>query len=199
MVIKMLTAQELIRKRLDMFLGDIKRVSLFEELVFESLCHAFDEAIDGDCLNVSLTIEPAGKVVTRYDAGISLKLDALSRPFADVIFSELSACSNRKKHIEIGSKFCRIGLAVLNAVSSELTVATVCGGKSGLQTYAEGKALGDFKITASDKPNETVIDFTFDQELLGTHEIQVENLRRMAEELTLDLPPDFNLVVVEAC
>jgi hypothetical protein len=38
MVIKMLTAQELIRKRLDMFLGDIKRVSLFEELVFESLC-----------------------------------------------------------------------------------------------------------------------------------------------------------------
>lgn len=194
---KVVTVPELVRGRLGMFVGDINRATLFEELVLESLCHAFDEVIDGRCSHASLRVGSPGEVTVEYDAGINLKPDYVSlKPFADKLFCELYACSNQKKHFEVGSKFCQMGLAVLTAVCSRLDVVTIFDGKRGCQTYLKGIAPEEFKVAVSTELNRTVIRFVFDEALLGKCVIHIDALRQAADELVADLPKNFELRIV---
>lgn len=184
-----LSLSKAIRRNPDRFLGNLERDGLLEELAFESLCHAIDEAIDGNCTQIRVAVDRE-MVVVEYDAGISLDIHPIAGGvFADVIFTELLACSNHKKHIEIGSKYCRYGLAVLNAACSQFQVDTIANGKQGIQTYFQGKAQESFDICSCDRKDRTVLRFKLDRELLGNCDLSIERLRIKASTLMQDLSP----------
>ncbi len=187
MEIEILSSVEAVRCRPWMWLGELKRENLFEDLILEALCHAIDEALDQRCKHIQISIEPAGTVFLQYDAGIPLTIHSKTgRPDADVFLTELLACHNLKKHIEVGSNYCQYGLAALNAVCSEFRVDTVCDGLRGQQVYIQGKAARDFIISASNDRDQTQFRLIFDEALLGHHEIQLDRLQVKAERIEQD-------------
>ncbi|MGG6295763.1 hypothetical protein ACQ4M4_15350 [Leptolyngbya sp. AN02str] len=195
MEIEILSSVEAVRRRPVLWLGDLKRENLFEDLIFEALCHALDEALEHRCRHIQISIEPAGEVFLQYDAGIPLTIHPKTgRPAADVFFTELSACHNLKKHIEVGSNYCQYGLAALNAVCSEFRVDTVCDGQHGKQVYIQGKTAQDFIISASNDRDQTQLRFIFDEVLLGHHEIQLARLLVKAEKIEQDFAVKLDIV-----
>ena len=185
--IVVLEGLDAIRCRASMYLGRLEREDLFDDLIFEALCHAIDEALDDRCKHINIDINRAGIVSIQYNACMSLELKRNGKPEADSYFSELYACHNLKKHIEVGSKYCRHGLYLLNAVCSELQVDIVARGKWGKQTYIKGKADRDFVISDSSESDRTQFQFRFDEELLGKHNIHLDGLQLKADELMQDL------------
>jgi DNA gyrase/topoisomerase IV subunit B len=178
-----------IRCRPNMYLGELEREDLFDELVFEALCHAIDESVDNHCKNIQVYIEDlSGAVSIHYDVGISLDINTTTgKSLVTSLFTELLACHNLKKHIEVGSKYCQYGLAVLNAVCSHLEVDTVKRGQRSLQTYTKGKLTEDFLVPSNLEDTEgTNVRFFFDDELLGKHEIHLDRLESKAKELIQD-------------
>jgi DNA gyrase/topoisomerase IV subunit B len=178
-----------IRYRPNVYLGELKREDLFDDLIFEALCHAIDESVDNRCRNIQIYIEDlSGAVSIHYDVGISLDINAnTGKSLVTLLFTELLACHNLKKNIEVGSKYCQYGLAVLNAVCSHLEVDTVHGGQRSLQTYTKGKLTDNFLVSSNLEDTErTNIRFFFDDELLGKHEIHFDRLKSKAQELIQD-------------
>jgi DNA gyrase/topoisomerase IV subunit B len=71
----------IVRCRPSAYLGDLEREDLFDDLIFEALCHSIDEAIEGNCTKIQITIETAGSILVQYDAGISLAITQ-GKPFS---------------------------------------------------------------------------------------------------------------------
>jgi DNA gyrase/topoisomerase IV subunit B len=187
MEIEVLTWSEALRRRPTQYLGELGREGLLEDLIFEALCHAVDEAINGNCTRIQIRLK-TNEVAVKYDAGLPLDINPKSQKLiADILLTELLACHNLKKHIEIGSKYCHFGLAILNALCSKFQVDTVCNGQHGTQTYHKGEAKQGFSISDSSDINQTQFHFTLDRELLGLHEIDTRRLRTKAEELMQDI------------
>jgi DNA gyrase/topoisomerase IV subunit B len=177
--IVVIEGSDAIRCRASKYLGELERADLFDDLIFEALCHAIDESLDDRCKHINIYIDRAGVITVEYDAGIPLHI-------ANGLLTQLYACHNLKKHIEVGSEYCQIGLAVLNAVCSEFQVDIICNGKHGKQTYIKGKAEHDFAVFDSHEIDRTQFQFSFDEELLGKHEIHVDRLKVKAQELMQD-------------
>jgi len=121
--IGVISGMEAIRRRPHLYLGDLTSPDLNTKLFMQSLCHAVDDVIDNKCSQISMLIGEEKGVVS-YNSGMPLKPDSSSddQPAAFMFLSVLSACHNRKKHTEVGSEFCELGLAVLNAMCAELFV-----------------------------------------------------------------------------
>jgi DNA gyrase/topoisomerase IV subunit B len=117
MEIEVLPGLEAVRRRPQLYLGELGREDLFDDLILESLCHAIDEAMDSNCHDISIRLETADAILVRYDAGINLELHPKSgKRLVDILLTELRACHNLKKHMKVGSEYCQYGLAVLNAL-----------------------------------------------------------------------------------
>jgi DNA gyrase/topoisomerase IV subunit B len=182
--IQVLPGLEVVRRRPRMYVGELEREELFDDLILEALCHAIDEAVDLNCKHIEINIESSGFVFIQYDAGISLDIHPRSgKRAAHVLLTSIGACHNLKNHIEVGSEYCRYGLAVLNAMCSEFQVNTVCNGQSGQQVYRRGDAEQDFIISSSSTSNQTQFRFTLDEEILGKHEVHIERLQAKMKEL----------------
>jgi DNA gyrase/topoisomerase IV subunit B len=184
--IEILSSVEVVRRRPEMWLGDLSQKSLLADLIFEALCHALDEVLDGRCHYIQINIESTGSVCLQYDVGIPLTIyPETGKSLADSIFTEHSACHNLKKHLHImvGSEYCQYSLATLNAVCSEFHVNTVFEGQRGSQVYFQGVAQQDFVITTCGDSDGTQIKFTFDELFLGHREIQLAHLQSKIAKL----------------
>jgi DNA gyrase/topoisomerase IV subunit B len=188
--IVVLDAIDAIRCHTNLYLGQLERDDLFDDIIFESLCHAIDEAIDNSCKYIKIDIDRIGIVHVKYDASISLKV-------ANTFFTTRYACHNLKKHIEVGSKYCQHGLVLLNAICSEFQVDIIHNGQWGRQTYLKGKAERDMFILNTDEIDRTQFRFRFDEELLGKHEIHLNRLQIKAEELMSDFGITIEIASVE--
>ncbi|WP_257386181.1 hypothetical protein [Tahibacter caeni] len=196
--ITVVSAAAAIRSRADMYL-DLHDPALPARLVLQSLCHAIDEAMDGRCSAASLRVAPDGLIEVRYDAGMPLQDDefAPGQPVALSLFRVLLACHSRKKHIEVGAELCEIGLAVLNAVCSELTADIVEGGRTAQLRFAAGELLQETAPQPSAGPDCTQIRFRLDAGVLpdarpGANALQeaVTTLRRRLPRLRIELQID---------
>jgi DNA gyrase/topoisomerase IV subunit B len=191
-----------VRRRPQMYIGDLNRESLFEDLILESLCHAIDEAIEGRCKNIQIA-EGNAIVCVQYDAGMPLTLTKSGKPIAHHLLATIGACHNLKKNIEVGSKYCQYGLAVLNALCSSFQVYTVHDGQCGQQEYIKGDSeLTDeqyeeknFTISASNEVEHTRFRFILDEELLGSHTIKLDSLQNRIGELMEDFAMQLQITV----
>ena len=72
-----------------MYLGKLEREDLFDDLIFEALCHAIDESLDDRCKHINIDIDLDSVVYVRYDAAMSLGITPSGRPTADELMNDL--------------------------------------------------------------------------------------------------------------
>lgn len=167
--IEVLTAIEAIRRRTTMYVGPLDDPAVPVELLMQSLCHAVDCAIDGQCTSVKIAIK-GRDVEVAYDAGIPLQEDKQPQDqVLNVFMSHLAGCHNRKKHIHVGHEFCNLGLAVLNALSERMAVTTRCAGLETTYTFERGEFRQALPIQAGQGPDATTMHFRLDSDIFGSN------------------------------
>lgn len=187
--IRVISAAAAIRSRVNLYL-DLDDPELAVKLVVQSLCHAIDEAMDGRCTIASLRVAQDGLVEIHYDAGMPLREDEFEpgQSVAVSLFRVLLACHSRKKHLEVGAELCEIGLAVLNAVCSELTAEIVEGGRTASLRFAEGELLEETALRPATDPDRTRIRFRLDASVLPNRCPDTGGLRKAVARLQQQLP-----------
>lgn len=189
--IEVLEGLEPIRRRAQMYVGDLSRAELPSDLILASLCHAIDEAMEGNCKHITVTIRDT-EVCTCYDTGMSLKVHPRTgKVAAETLISILLACHNMKKNFEVGSMYCKLGLAVLNALSSEFHAEIVANGRVGRQAYKKGVAQTPFIIEALSAPNKTELCFRLDNEIIQACSFDIEYLRQETVDIIENLDVDL--------
>jgi len=187
--ITVVSAAAVVRSRADQYL-DLGDPELAAKLVVQSLCHAIDEAMDGRCTTASLRVAQNGLAEIHYDAGMPLQEDEFEpgQSVAVSLFRVLLACHSRKKHLEVGTELCEIGLAVLNAVCSELTAEIVEGGCTASLRFAEGELLEETSSQPATGADCTRIRFRLDASVLPNTRPDTGDLRKAVARLQQQLP-----------
>jgi len=142
--IQTLSARDHVRKRPLLYFNDCFENQSLDKLVFEVLCHAFDEYFEGNCSQIHLQLEKDAFTVN-YNAGMSLESRG-ELSSAECIMTKQFACSNQKKHLAVGEKYCGIGMATVHFAA----------GHCRLETYSNGK-LGRFEITDGETSSSDII------------------------------------------
>jgi DNA gyrase/topoisomerase IV subunit B len=138
--IEILEGGQAIRRRPGLYFDCFEKKSL-DSLAFEIACHAFDEYFDGKCTELRLTVWGDACSIW-YNAGMSLQL----MPYEDftdleAMMTVLYACTNLKKHLAVGKKYCHVGMASVNHASEKCLVTTVCEGQKGTFEFADGEII----------------------------------------------------------
>lgn len=186
--IEVVSATELVRRRQHMFF-DTGKPDIASDLAMQALCHAVDEAVDGRCRAIAVAVR-GPRVQVRYDCGMPLAADASDPDWtvAEMFLLTLSACSSRKKHIEIGSEFCSIGMAVLNALCAEMNVDIVDEGRHVQLRFERGVQIGVCAPEPSERADGTAIEFELDGSVLRDVALSEIALRAALDALAARFP-----------
>lgn len=155
-------------------------------LVLDALCHAVDEYFDDHCNEISIGIE-GNRMVIEYNAGMSLEIShGLTK--AECIMTKIGACSNEKKHLEVGAEFCHLGMATINAATEKCEVNTVCNRQSGHLIFEKGHTIFT-EITSGDHTEDfTKISFEMSKEIFGDLTFDINDLQSRINILKEKLP-----------
>ncbi|WP_294283978.1 hypothetical protein [uncultured Chryseobacterium sp.] len=190
--IKTLEGMEHVRLRPNLYFEDCFKENNLNSLVFGALCHAIDEYFDNNCSEIIVNAK-SNSLLVKYNAGMSLdKSWDLTK--AECIMTKIGACSNEKKHLEVGDEFCRVGMTVINAVSDRCELKTVWNKKSGHFIFERGETV--FKeISETDSSEDfTTISFEINSEIFGdfvfdrnTLELKIIELKKRLPDLKIEL------------
>lgn len=181
--IHVVTARESVRLRPQHYFDTCFEEKKLDSLVFESLCHAFDEYYDGKCDQISLTIwKDAFKV--RYNAGMPLgEAKAHRLPFPVEIMTQIFACSNLKKHLSVGEEYCHIGVSQINFGSESIELTTVSENQKGVFTFKQGEHESTKMEDFEENESWTEIHVHPSKELFGNLEITFDGVTEKMKEI----------------
>ncbi len=162
--IEVLHGLEAVRRRPEMYLASIDAANVADGLLFEALCHAFDEAADARCSQIEIALGGA-RATIEYDAGLPLCLSG-GTISAHVLLATLYACKARKKHLAVGDEVCRTGLAVTNALSAVFDVETISEGQQCQFSYRSGVLVNQPTLVDTAEFARTKIELELDTDLL---------------------------------
>ena len=155
-------------------------------MVADALCHAVDEYFDGNCNKISIGVN--GNLLTlRYNAGISLEVSH-NLTKAECIMTKIGACSNEKKHLEVGKEFCLLGMATINAVADKCEVNTICNKKSGHLMFEKGYTTLTEITSCESSEDFTKISFEMSKEIFGDSTFEMNDLQSRLNSLRERLP-----------
>jgi len=151
-----------------MYLGSVDDPLLATRMLVEGFCVARDEALVGACTRISVELEAGGAATIRDDGpGLPVSLHQSGKPFAEVLMTVLFACRDAKCHTVNPETLCTLGLAVLNAVCSNVELTVWRDGFRWTQSYAAGAPTTPFTRNEASAEHGTRLRFTFDRDLLG--------------------------------
>jgi DNA gyrase/topoisomerase IV subunit B len=174
---------EPVRKRPAMYIGSTD-VRGLHHLVWETLDNAVDEALNGYCTQITLTIEKDGGV-TVVDNGRGIPVDIhpkTKRPAIETILCTLHA-GGKFDHTAYRSSggLHGVGASVVNALS-EIFIATVWrDGYEWTQEFSRGKPKGNLKKGTPTKAHGTQIYFRPDLEIFAKTSFNYKNILDVSE------------------
>lgn len=181
-----------VRLRPNLYFEDCFKENNLNSLVYGALCHAIDEYFDNNCSEIIISAQ-SNSMYVKYNAGMSLE-KSWDLTKAECIMTKIGACSNEKKHLEVGDEFCRVGMTVINAVSDRCEVKTVWNKKYAHFIFEKGKTvfkdisetdLSEEFTTISFEINSGIFDnFTFDQNDL---QVKITDLKKRLTDLKIEL------------
>ncbi len=184
--IEVVPAVEAVRRRPEMYMGPLDDPGIGNCFIIESLCTSFDQVVAGKCTQIKVTVD--GNRISVEDNGPGLSMRRLPNGLvkAEVLMTALFACRHMKEHQVIGENFCRGGMAVVNALSSQCTVDNRTDGRHWQQTYQRGIPEGPFEDLGNASQSGFAIQLMPDHDLIPSPVYDVDALTRWLSGLTFE-------------
>ncbi len=168
--IEVLEGLEPVRKRPGMYIGGTDDRAL-HHLVAEVLDNSMDEAVAGHASQIDVSLNADGSV-TVSDNGRGIPIDPHPKfpkqSALEVILTTLhSGGKFSDKAYETSGGLHGVGVSVVNALSSALTVQVMRDKQLYEQKYAQGKPVTKLKVVGPTKQRGTTITFYPDEEIFG--------------------------------
>ena len=166
--IQVLEGLEAVRVRPSMYIGNTGEGGL-HHLVYEIVDNSIDEALAGYCSEILITIHEDESIsVLDNGRGIPVDLHSSGRPAVEVALTVLHAggkFGGGGYKVSVGLH--GVGMSVVNALSTWLTVKVFRNGKVYYQSYHRGVPDADLKVIGEADTTGTEITFIPDPEIFS--------------------------------
>ena len=182
--IQVLEGLEAVRKRPGMYIGTTTSQGL-HHLVWEIVDNGIDEALAGFCDEINVIVEKDNSVtVTDNGRGIPVDIQAKTgKPALETVFTILHAGGKfGGGGYKVSGGLHGVGASVVNALSTELDVRVIRGGKEYYMDFNRGHVKTPMKVIG-DRPEDqhgTIVHFTPDPDIFQettTYDIKVLTTR----------------------
>ncbi|HEV3172054.1 MAG TPA: DNA topoisomerase (ATP-hydrolyzing) subunit B [Actinocrinis sp.] len=196
--ISVLEGLEAVRKRPGMYIGSTGERGL-HHLVYEVVDNSVDEALAGYCDNIEVTLLADGGVRV-IDNGRGIPVGVVpgqDKPAVEVVLTVLHAGGKfGGSGYSVSGGLHGVGVSVVNALSTRLTVAVKTDGALWTQEYLRGAPTADLQRGDETDETGTTVTFWADDEVFETTVYNFETLSRRFQE-TAFLNRGLNISLVD--
>ncbi len=183
--IQILGGLEPVRKRPAMYIGSTGETGL-HHLVYEIVDNSVDEALEGHCTHIEVTIH-LDDSVTVTDDGRGIPVEEhpqAKKPAAEVVLTTLHAGGKfDNQSYAVSGGLHGVGVSVVNALSERLDLEIHREGKVYQQTYARGLVTSEFSQVGTTQRRGTKITFKPDTTIFETTAFSYDILSQRLREL----------------
>ncbi len=195
--IKVLEGLSAVRKRPSMYIGSTDENGL-HHLVYEVVDNSIDEAMEGYCHNIDITLNQDGSVTVKDDGrGIPVSMHPqYKRSGVEIVMTKLHAGGKfDRKSYKVSGGLHGVGVSVVNALSEWLVVKVRRGGKIYRQDYRRGEIMSELdEVGEYDGKSGTETTFMPDPEIFETLEFNYRRLKERMRELAF-LNKDLRITI----
>ncbi|MCX5812107.1 MAG: DNA topoisomerase (ATP-hydrolyzing) subunit B [Proteobacteria bacterium] len=184
--IKILGGLDAVRKVPSMYIGNTGFEGL-HHLVYEIVDNSIDEALEGFCNRITITIHRDNSVTCEDNGrGIPTEMHIEENmPALEVVLTKLHAGGKFDKNsYKYSAGLHGVGLSVVNALSEYLEVEVRRGGSVFSQRYEGGNKKTELKIIGDTEKTGTKIWFKPDKEIFESIEFSNETLAHRMREIS---------------
>ncbi len=184
--IDVLEGLEGVRQNPGMYIGDTDDGSGLHHMVFELVDNSVDEALQGYCTEIVVTIHPDDSVSVQ-DNGRGIPVDLhpeKKRPGAEIILTTLhSGAKFGSRTYKHSGGLHGVGVSVVNALSEWLRLEVRRDGWRYVQEYRQGKPFTDLRRAGPSQETGTTVTFKPDPEIFKETSFSFDVLSRRLREV----------------
>lgn len=183
--IQVLEGLEAVRKRPGMYIGSTGPRGL-HHLVYEIVDNSIDEALQGYCDRIYVSLNEDGSVTVKDD-GRGIPVETHPKTGKSTLETVLTVLHAGGKFggggYKVSGGLHGVGISVVNALSKWLIADIYRNGKIYRQTYEKGMTTSELEVVGESDHTGTIISFMPDETIFDEIEFKYETLEHRLKEL----------------